>query len=156
MAKRLPVELAHLWRRSLYHLDQVLGPDRKPFRAYARQRLVEVRAHWIEMRRQTAFDRCIGNMARLPEHLRLGRYANRAAARHWVPQPYGGRALLISGAEPRAGFYPAPLMGWQGLLVGEVETLEVADRLNGLLAEPAVGTIAQHLTAAMVNALSGR
>ena len=49
----------------------------------------------------------------------------------------------MAGAEPRAGVYPAPLLGWAGLLRGDVEVDTVPDQLRGMLAEPAVRALRQ-------------
>ena len=69
--------------------------------------------------------------------------ANRAAERTWTPQPYSGRALLLGGAEPRAGQYEAPLMGWAGLLRLPADCLLLPDHLHGLLANPAIHHVAE-------------
>jgi amino acid adenylation domain-containing protein len=145
-AARQPVEnLRHWGRRAVYHIRAAarLGP-----RHLWRRAGVAVRDERQRLRLR-ALERCVTQGRPLPEDLRRLDVANGVAATEYVPRPYAGRTLLLGSAEPQAARYPAPLMGWDGLLAGEVETHLISDNLTGLLAEPTVRETARLLVRAM-------
>ena len=73
------------------------------------------------------------------------RYANRWAERSYRRQPYSGTVALLRTTDPAGGIYPAPLMGWGGLLQGRVDVYDVPGDHLRMLFEPAVDSVAQVL-----------
>jgi amino acid adenylation domain-containing protein len=142
-------KLSHLVRRGAFHFGSLARVGAAGALSYLRERGRTVASDRHERAQQKAFDQCIRTGRPLPAALRDVRYANRAAGRNCVPQPYSGCALLLRGSDPRAGQYPAPLMGWKGLLTGEVEIHDIPDRLQGLLAKSVVQQVAHHVRLAI-------
>lgn len=136
--------LRHLSRRGAYH-GRLLADENAGGR-YLLSRARAVLHDWRESAQQHAFDRHLERSAPLPEELRQVRFANRRAALAWRPVPYAGRTLLFAPADPRAGFFDAPMLGWQGYLRGETEVIRLSDGLRGLLSEPVVAAIAERLS----------
>jgi amino acid adenylation domain-containing protein len=144
-------KLSHLVRRGALHLRGLARGGPTGAFDYLRERGRAVASHRNERAEQRAFDECIREGRPLPVRLRRARYANHAAAKSYAPRPYDGPALLLRASDPRAGQYPVPLMGWEGLLVGEVEIHDISDNLKGLLAEPVVREVAHHLGLAIAS-----
>ncbi|MFN7920290.1 MAG: AMP-binding protein [Bryobacteraceae bacterium] len=67
----------------------------------------------------------------------------RDATSSFRPLPFSGRVLLLQPESPRAGEYPAPLMGWDRLITGPVEHHTLPDDLQSLLSEPTVSRVAR-------------
>ena len=135
------MKLGHGARRAAAHVRR--GPSHW---AALRQRVSELRR---ESSLQEEFDRLIAAGLPLTEQLRDPRFANRMAARSFAPAPYSGRTLLFEASSPRAGEYPAALMGWGDLLQGHVEVCTLADDLKSLLSEPVVSQVARRIEAAL-------
>ena len=135
------VKLGHGARRAAEHVRR--GPAHW---AALRQRVAELRQ---ESSLQEEFERLIGAGLPLPQQLRDPQFPNRMAARSFDPAPYSGRTLLFEASTPRAGEYPAALMGWGDLLQGQVEVCALADDLKSLLSEPVVSQVARRIEAAL-------
>lgn len=72
-------------------------------------------------------------------------FAHRWAERHYIRRAYSGAVSLFKTTDPAAGIYPAPLMGWEGLLQGPVDLYDVPGEHLAILSEPAVDTVASVL-----------
>ena len=151
----LPQRLGRLGRRMVSRLRTVarLGPAGSL--RYLRER---VSAAWEDTRQSSQLRKVLRHARQgrpLPEDLRQPGLAGQAAVSRYAPRPYRGRALLLAGTTAtarRAGAGSLPLMGWDGLLVGEVETETIASDYRGLLAEPAVAAVARRLLGAVGSA----
>lgn len=137
--------------RGLFHSRVFLKKDYTE--AIANVRLRSQVRHQItaELALQKQFDECVATGQPLPLALSEPRFANRFVARSWSPSDYSGAVLQISGAEPRDGVYRAPMMGWQGLLTGPVESHYLSDNLNGVLARPTVAKTADLIYSAYLH-----
>jgi acyl-CoA synthetase (AMP-forming)/AMP-acid ligase II/thioesterase domain-containing protein len=124
VTRRAWIRVAHLFRRARFHAGNLVGGT-SPL-AYVRQRYARLQRD----RREDAAQAL----------------ANRASVRAYRPRVYRGRVLIVAPTDPRAGRYPAPLLGWRGLIAGPVENVAVSDRLQGLLREPAVVEVAAVIT----------
>ena len=98
-----------------------------------------------------AFNRSWARSLRWPTHLRhrLERLVRRGAfhLRSLLRRTPGdqvryAKERLHVGAEPRAGVYRAPAMGWRDEIFGEARVYEIPDRYRGLLTEPPVREVA--------------
>jgi len=74
------------------------------------------------------------------------RYARRWAECNYRRRPYDGSVALFRSTDPAARIYPAPLMGWQQLLKGQVDVYDVPGEHMRMLSEPAIGSVAQVLS----------
>lgn len=144
---RARAELA--WRRARFHVSRMAGPGPRGGLAHLQARAAKAAAVYVDSRGQRRFDRLSGARPAMPDGWVAAGYANRVAARAWRPQPYDGRVVLLGGAEPRAGQYEAPLMGWAEHLRGEVECRFLSDDLQGLLSPGPVRAVAEHLAGAL-------
>ena len=151
-AKLMPQKVRHLGRRTAYQLRTVarLGPSGGL--RYFRERVEAAIETARERKDLREFHRYAREGRPLPARLRQSRFANQAAVNGYTPRPYRGAALLLGGSAPRAGMYPAPLMGWDGLLQGDVAVYSVPTDVRGLLAESAVDVVARHIARAMSTA----
>jgi len=123
-AMRAWIRVVHMTRRAGFHARHLLrGPSRL---VYVRQRY----ARLLRDRREDAAQAL----------------ANRASVSAYRSRSYRGRVLIIAPTDPRAGRYPAPLLGWQRFISGPVECVHVPDSLQGLLREPAVVEVAALIT----------
>jgi acyl-CoA synthetase (AMP-forming)/AMP-acid ligase II/pimeloyl-ACP methyl ester carboxylesterase len=120
---RMKVRAAHLLRRARFHASRALRAH--SLSAYLRDRAGAMR----KARREQIF-----------------REKHRKAMLEFEAGQFNGPALLIAPEDPRAGRYPAPLLGWQGLLTGEVECAEAPDELAGVLSEGAAARVAEILS----------
>ena len=132
-------------RRAAYHFARALRLGPRGGWEYFIKRLAAAKAVLEGAQREREFERLAELGRPLPAELSRAGFANRAAARDWIPTAYDGRVVLLGGAEPRAGSYAARCMGWAGLLQGEVVCALFSDELKGLFAEPAVHQVAQRL-----------
>ena len=114
-AAKVTVATRHLLRRMRFHMGKALAAPTAA--SYLLRR-------WRAMRQE----QMEGSQAR----------ANREAGEQYQPKQYEGAVCLLAPAHPRRGRYPAPLMGWKGVLTGNVAMVEIPDDLEGLLMEPAV------------------
>jgi amino acid adenylation domain-containing protein len=80
---------------------------------------------------------------------------NYQALRRYRPSPYPGRVALIRARSQPLFRWHEPLMGWSGLLTGEVDLRVVPGTHDGMLAEPCVITLAQELGDCLERARSG-
>jgi thioesterase domain-containing protein len=75
----------------------------------------------------------------------------RLAAAHdqaWAayePSPYGGRVLLLAARRQPLGILPDPLLGWGGLLTGDLRVREIPGFRQTLLDEPDVALLASEV-----------
>lgn len=142
---RLRAQAGLAARRAAFHALAVLRLLPRGAWDHIRRRVEALAAARHEALLQQQFDRIAQSGQPIPPECREPAFANRAAERAWTPQPYPGRVLLIAGAEPRAGQYYAPLLGWATLLCGPATCLLIPDHLHGVLAKPTVHRVAQHL-----------
>ena len=122
--RRAWIRLTHAFRRAGFHVRNLLRSSSPA--TYVRQRYARLQRD----RREDAAQAM----------------ANRASVRAYQSRAYRGRVLIVAPTDPRAGRYPAPLLGWQRFVAGPVECVTVADSLQGLLREPAVMEVATLMT----------
>lgn len=144
LARRASARLRHGAQRTIVHLQG--GPSHW---AALRRRVTELR---LEANLQEEFERLVDAGGPLPSHLCDPRFANRLAAGAFAPEPYSGRVLLFESAHPRAGEYPAPLMGWGNLLRGEAGLCRLTGEFQSLLSEPVVAELARELDSSLKKA----
>ena len=94
---------------------------------------------------QHVYDTCVRRKKPIPRMTSDICYANRWAERTYRRQPYSGAADLFRTTDPAGGIYPAPLMGWKGLLQGKVTVFDVPGEHLEMLSEPAIEKVAQVL-----------
>ena len=94
---------------------------------------------------QSVYDACVRWKYPLPGIAADVRYANRRAERLYERKPYHGTVALVKTTDPAGGIFPAPLMGWQDLLQGQVVLYDAPGNHLQMLAEPAVESVAQIL-----------
>ncbi|HMR63875.1 MAG TPA: condensation domain-containing protein [Anaerolineae bacterium] len=70
----------------------------------------------------------------------------------YKPRPYRGRVVLFRAGKQPLGICPDPTLGWGELIEGELELQEVPGHRIGLLSEPRVRVLAEHLTGYLVKA----
>jgi len=145
----------NIGRRMRFHWRNLAG-DGSLGTLYLRQRVAALCKQAWERVAQIAYEFRVGMRRPLPELLRRMIYATRYAEKLYRCQPYAGDVLLIRATHPRAGVFRAPQMGWKGLLKGRVDILEVEAEHQGLLAEPAVETVALHLDERLAREAVGR
>jgi amino acid adenylation domain-containing protein len=148
-AALLRMKMQNLLRRSAFHAGAILSGGLP----YLKERISKVELRRKEQRDQEEFERHLAEGVAIPEHLRHVRFANTAAADSYRPKPYAGPVILIGASTPRARTYPTRLMGWDGLLTGDVDVHMTSDNLQGLLAEPVAPKVASHIQAAIAKAL---
>jgi aryl carrier-like protein len=77
------------------------------------------------------------------------------AARSYEPRPYTGNVLVFHGPEQPMGRFLDPSFGWQGMVDGQVEVVDVpadehtqfADHHQGLFQDPGAQIMAEHIRA---------
>jgi thioesterase domain-containing protein len=74
------------------------------------------------------------------------------ATRSYIPQPYRGRVLLFKRTQNLTGRFRLPDCGWNRLIQGGPEIIEIPGDHLSLIAEPSVGMIAEELNAAIRDA----
>jgi phthiocerol/phenolphthiocerol synthesis type-I polyketide synthase E len=72
---------------------------------------------------------------------RLGIFHSRAFE-IYNPKPYDGKVLLIAAKRQPLGIHPDHLLGWKGLLTGEVQVREVPGFRQNMMDEPNVEILA--------------
>jgi thioesterase domain-containing protein/acyl carrier protein len=140
-SSQLGHELRLIARRGVFHLGRLARLPATERRAYLGERLRAFTRRASEDARQHAYEHALA--ARTPPADLLA--ASRVACERYEPTPLSGDVVLIRGAEPRAGQYAVPAMGWAGLIRGQARVYEVPDLLRGLLSEPAVSRVAELL-----------
>lgn len=96
------------------------------------------------------FYRAVGHT--LPESLQKSHNAILDAYLKYVPQPYAGRVTLFRAKTQLQGVYPEPMMGWDELVTGELEILEVPGYHGTIVVEPRVRFLAEKLSDALAEA----
>ncbi len=91
---------------------------------------------------QRVHDACVRMRKPLPEIVSQIDFAHRWAEQKYKRRSYSGTVSLFRTTDPAAGIYPAPLMGWEGLLQGRVDLYDVPGEHLAMLSEPAVDAIA--------------
>jgi len=91
-----------------------------------------------------------GSPFRIKEHSLVYHLENIADAndRAWAryrPKPYDGKTLFLRARRQPAGLIPDPMLGWSGLLTGELHMYEVPEFRQNMLDEPNVQEIAEIL-----------
>ena len=94
---------------------------------------------------QHVYDLCVHRKRPVPRIASDVRYANRWAERSYRRQPYSGAVALFRTTDPAGGIYSAPLMGWGGLLQGQVDVYDVPGDHLRMLLEPAIDSVARVL-----------
>jgi len=115
---------------------------------------------WMRMERmrdltQNKIERLLDRMPagspfRIKEHSLVYHLENIADAndRAWAryrPKPYDGKTLFLRARRQPAGLIPDPMLGWSGLLTGELHMYEVPEFRQNMLDEPNVQEIAEIL-----------
>jgi thioesterase domain-containing protein len=72
----------------------------------------------------------------LPEELQKVKQANIQAMNAYVPQVYPGRASLFQASDRPPGMYHDPLLGWDSIITGGIETYEVPGSHESILKSP--------------------
>ena len=75
--------------------------------------------------------------------------ANVIATRSYVARPYSGRVLLFKRSRDLTGRYRQPDNGWGRVVRDGLEIYRIEGGHLDLLAEPAVGALAEKLAGAM-------
>jgi len=76
-------------------------------------------------------------------HLEQLAMANDRAWAHYRPRPYDGKVIFLRARRQPRGIAPDPLLGWGGVLTGEVHVHEVPGFRQNMLDEPYVPEIAR-------------
>jgi acyl transferase domain-containing protein/thioesterase domain-containing protein len=79
----------------------------------------------------------------LTYHLEQLAMANDRAWARYRPRPYDGKVLFLRARRQPVGMKPDPLLGWDGLLTGELTVREVPGFRQNMLDEPNVPEVAQ-------------
>ena len=79
----------------------------------------------------------------------------RTATRRYVPQRYEDPVLLFKRTGDRTGRYRLEDFGWSKVIVDHLESFDIEGYHWELLMQPAVGTLAKKLEAAMRRAREG-
>jgi amino acid adenylation domain-containing protein len=74
---------------------------------------------------------------------------HREAARCYSPQPFSGAVVIFRARKQPLGIYPDPMLGWGELLEGERLVAEIPGHASGMLSEPRVRIVAEHLRACL-------
>jgi aspartate racemase len=72
----------------------------------------------------------------LPDELENVKKANIQAMNAYVPQVYPGRAILFQASDRPPGMYHDPLLGWDSIITGGIETYEVPGSHESILKSP--------------------
>ena len=135
----------HALTRTRYHLANLGRLDATRRRSYLKERIVMFGQEVRNRALQHVYDLSVRRRRPVPGIASDVRYANRWAERSYRRQPYSGTVALLRTTDPAGGIYPAPLMGWGGLLQGRVDVYDVPGDHLRMLFEPAIDSVAQVL-----------
>jgi thioesterase domain-containing protein len=145
LADLLGHKFRHFFRRSTLHLEHLAQLRPKDQLSYLRQRIGAVLRSMKERTGQRIYAFYARTGKLMPRFFREARYANRQVQREYVPKRYPGSAVLFRTTAPRPAEYPAPEMGWEGRIGGEVEMYDIPSYQLGVLEEPTAEVVAEHL-----------
>jgi len=149
-------KLYFLKQRTELHVETLRMLDHKGRRDYLVQRagkLPKMLKQGIKNKyRKIApkFYRAVGH--NLPESLQKSHNAILDAYLNYVPKAYPGRVTLFRAKTQLKGVYPEPMMGWDELVTGELEILEVPGYHGTIVVEPRVRFLAEKLSDSLAKA----
>ena len=89
------------------------------------------------------------------ENLKRILHANFIARRKFVPEPYGGCALVFRASTRNLSPYDDYYLGWESVVRGGIECFEIEGSHMSILDEPAVRLIAEKLNAKLLESSAG-
>jgi thioesterase domain-containing protein/acyl carrier protein len=112
------------------------------------QRMKEVIQAKIEMLQDTLPAKWYRHMHHhsMVYHLKSLEMAHGQAWVAYSPKPYAGKVILFYSTRQPFGIHPNPMLGWNGLLIGQVQVHEVRGFRRTMLDEQNVQSIASVLT----------
>jgi hypothetical protein len=69
--------------------------------------------------------------------------------RRYIPRPYAGNATLFRAGD--GSDYPEPMLGWEGLINGNLDVQQVSGDHDTILQEPHIGLLARLLEGCLEN-----
>lgn len=135
----------HALTRSRFHVKNLISLNTEQRAAYLRERIERFGNEWRIGFLQYVYDWSAYRNKPIPRIASHIRHANRWAERHYRRQAYSGEVTLFKTLDPAGGIFPAPLMGWEGLLQGKVVSHSLPGAHLQMLSEPTVGRVAQVL-----------
>jgi amino acid adenylation domain-containing protein len=82
-------------------------------------------------------------------------HANLVAKSKFIPRPYGGDALIFRASKPFVFPYYTNHLGWEPVIRGGIECVEIEGDHDSIAVEPAVRLIAEKLNAKLVEVSAG-
>jgi len=135
----------HALTRTRFHLGKLASLRSGQHFSYFQEHFTMLGKTLRDRCLQSVYDACVRWKYPLPGIAADVRYANRRAERLYERKPYHGTVALVKTTDPAGGIFPAPLMGWQDLLQGQVEMYDAPGNHLLMLAEPTVESVAQIL-----------